>query len=550
MDGERVARLMPAAPTNDIWVWMDCRSNRLFGLSLNVLAKARALAAVTGGKTVACLLVPQDGVQLTASDGDACALEAPVETACLAHGADQVLRLENDRFATPRADLFAHALCQAVRTDRPRLVLATMTDFGRELAARTARLCRAGLIADCRDLVTNGEGGIVGECPAWGGTIVSQITFAEGWGTGFATVQPHCCQAQPVDAPANDVQRRMVDQLPEFSALRMLNSRPAPESQRKLETAPVVVVGGAGLGSAQAFRNVRELAAVLGGEVGATRPPVLHHWVDENRLIGQTGKHVAPKLLLSIGTSGATQYTAGIMQADTIVAVNRDPGAPIFQIADAAIVADVHTFLPVLIERTRQTVMRQLADVLCEAEVTGQDGESFGRRIRKLREGHAWSVESLAEATGQTPDFIQQVEDDILSPPVGFLLRLAGALDVDPGTFLGKEEQVAIRDRRLEAYVRRTRDYAYQTLTEGGEADHLRAFMVTIEPHGAHKPVAYKHEGEEFIFVMAGELELTLDQKAHVLKTGEHMHFNSYIPHRLKSLSGEPTRCLVVLYTV
>ena len=74
--------------------------------------------------------------------------------------------------------------------------------------------------------------------------------------------------------------------------------------------------------------------------------------------------------------------------------------------------------------------------------------------------------------------------------------------------------------------------------------------MVTIEPHGAHKPVAYKHEGEEFIFVMAGELELTLDQKAHVLKTGEHIHFNSYIPHRLKSLSSEPTRCLVVLYTI
>jgi transcriptional regulator with XRE-family HTH domain len=317
-----------------------------------------------------------------------------------------------------------------------------------------------------------------------------------------------------------------------------------------LENAAIVVVGGAGLGSAQAFRNIRELAAVLGGQVGATRPPVLQHWVDENRLIGQTGKSVAPKLLISIGTSGATQYTAGIMESETIVAVNRDPGAAIFQIADTAVVADVHTFLPMLIERARQAVMRQLADVLCEAEVDGQEEESFGNRIKKLRKGHAWSIETLAEATGQTPDFIQQVEDNTLSPPVGFLLRLAKALEVDPGTFLRKEEQVAIRDRRLEAYVRRTQNYSYQTLTEGGEADHLRAFMVTIEPHGAHKPVAYKHEGEEFIFVMAGELELTLDEKPHILKTGEHIHFNSYIPHRLKSLSSEPTRCLVVLYTI
>ena len=425
-----------------------------------------------------------------------------------------------------------------------------MTDFGRELAARAARHCRAGLIADCQDLRIDGDERIVGECPAWGGTIISQITFAEGWGTGFATVQPHCCQAQPVEAPASDIRRQTIDRLPEPSALRLVDSRPVPESRRDLENAAIVVVGGAGLGSAQGFRHVRELAAVLGGEVGATRPPVLHHWVDENRLIGQTGKRVAPKLLISVGTSGASQYTAGIMEAETIVAVNRDPGAAIFQVADTAVVADAHTFLPVLVERARQAVMRQLADALCESEVAGQEAENFGDRIRKLREGHAWSVENLAEATGQTPDFIQQVEDNALSPPVGFLLRLAKALKVDPGTFLRKEEQLAIRDRRLEAYVRRTRDYAYQTLTEGGQTDHLRAFMVTIEPHGAHKPVAYKHEGEEFIFVMAGELELTLDQKAHVLKTGEHIHFNSYIPHRLKSLSSEPTRCLVVLYTI
>ncbi len=541
---------MPAAPTSEIWVWMDCRSNHLFDFSLNVLTKACALAAAIGGEAVACLLAPKDGLQRAASQGDSCRLAASAEAACLAHGAHQVLVLENDRFATPRADLFAHALCQAVQSAGPRLVLAALTDFGRELAARTARLCRAGLIADCQDLIIDGEGRIIGECPAWGGAIVSQITFVEGWGTGFATVQPHCCRAEPVQAPADTVRREAVENLPELPALRMLNSRPAVESQRKLENAPIVVVGGAGLGSAQAFRHVRELAAVLGGEVGATRPPVLHHWVDENRLIGQTGKHVAPKLLISIGTSGATQYTAGIMEAETIVAVNRDPGAAIFQIADTGVVADVHTFLPVLIERARQAVMRQLADVLCEAEVKRQDGESFGSRIRKLREGHAWGIEALAEATGQTPDFIQHVEDDALSPPVGFLMRLAKALNVDPGTFLRKEEQVAIRDRRLEAYVRRTQNYSYQTLTEGGQADHLRAFMVTIEPHGAHKPVAYKHEGEEFIFVMAGELELILDQKAHVLKAGEHIHFNSYIPHRLKSLSGEPTRCLVVLYTI
>ena len=425
-----------------------------------------------------------------------------------------------------------------------------MTDFGRELAARAARRCQAGLIADCQDIHIDADGRIIGACPAWGGSIVAEITFAEGWGTGFATVQPHCCQAQPIERPAGEIRRQSIDKLPASPALRMTDSRPAAESQRKLENAHIVVVGGAGLGNAKAFGKIRELAAVLGGQVGATRPPVLQHWVDETRLIGQTGKSVAPKLLISIGTSGAAQYTAGIMEADAIVVINRDPEAPIFQLADTAIVADANTFLPVLIERAQQAVMRQLADVLCEATVEREDNDGFGARLKKLREGHDWSIEALAEATGQTPDFIQEVEDNAISPPVGFLLRLSSALNVDPGTFLGKEEQVAIRDRRLEAYVRRTQNYSYQTLTEGSEADHLRAFMVTIEPHDTHKPVAYKHEGEEFIYVISGELELTLDKKSHVLKPGEHMHFNSYIPHRLKSLSNEPTRCLVVLYTI
>jgi electron transfer flavoprotein alpha subunit/transcriptional regulator with XRE-family HTH domain len=429
-------------------------------------------------------------------------------------------------------------------------MLFALTDLGRELAARVSRLCQAGLIADCKDMRVDAGGRVIGLCPAWGGSIIAEITYAEGWGTGFATVQPHCCQAAPSEAPRGEVIRRAVADRPASGRLRMLDSRPAPESHRKLETAEIVVVGGAGLGSARAFGRVRDLATVLGGEVGATRPPVLDHWVDEQRLIGQTGKSVAPRLLVSIATSGAAQYTAGIMEAETIVVINRDPGAPIFEIADIGIVADANELLPKLIERAQRAVMRRLADMLCETVAAETHGNGFGARLKKLRNGRSWSVEALAEVTGQTPDFIQQVEADEISPPVSFLLGLAGALGVDPGTFLRKEEQSAIRDRRLESYVRRTENYSYQTLTEGREHDHLRAFMVTIEPHQAHKPVAYKHEGEEFIYVMSGELELTLGSKALVLKSGEHTHFNSYIPHKLKSLSSEPTRCLVVLYTV
>ncbi len=239
------------------------------------------------------------------------------------------------------------------------------------------------------------------------------------------------------------------------------------------------------------------------------------------------------------------------MESETIVAINRDPGAPIFQVADIGIVADAGAVLPLLVQRAKQAAMRQLADAACslKSEDTAPAG-GFGALVRQLREARGWSVEELAQSTGQTPEFIHQVETDQTAPPVSFILQMARAMQVDPSTFLGKEERAAIRDRRAEAFHRRTQEYSYTTLTPGAEASHLKSFMVTIEPHQAHKPVAYKHEGEEFIYVMEGDLEFTLGNKVRKLKPGESVHFNSDTPHKLKSISNEPTRCLVVLYTI
>jgi electron transfer flavoprotein alpha subunit len=298
---------MSAAATNDIWIFVDLRRRRFFDYSLNAVCKARQLAASTAGKVVACLLTaPSAGALPTRSEEDACVLPAAAETECLTHGADQVLVLENSGFDPPRADLYAPALADAVAQACPRLVLFALTDFGRELAARASRLCRAGLIAECKDLRVDPRGGVVGLCPAWGGSVSAEICYAPGWGTGFATVQPHCCQAVSVGAPRGEVIRRPVAELAGPDRLCLLDSRPAPESKRRLETAEIVLVGGAGLGNARAFGKVRELASVLGAEVGATRPPVLDHWVDEQRLIGQTGKSVAPRLLISVAAWSPT----------------------------------------------------------------------------------------------------------------------------------------------------------------------------------------------------------------------------------------------------
>lgn len=539
----------PAA-SGEIWVFGDLRSRQLLDISLNVLTKAAALAEKIGDRVVLFMLTTGAKNRTTVSTDDACVVEGPVEEKAFARGADAVYYFENERFVTTSPHLFADALNPIFKQRRPRLVTFPLTDFGRELAARTAAAARSGLIADCVELLPGKNGTIVGLCPAWGGEIMSEITFAPGCEMGFATVQPHGACIRQETAGSGPVFHEIVGDLPKAKAIRLLSSQWSPPAGADLENADTVVVGGAGLGSMENFGLVRQLAAALSGQVGATRPPVLNHWAAESRLIGQTGKSVHPKLLISVGTSGAVQYTAGITEADTIVAVNRDPSAPIFQLADIGVAADAPTFLPLLISRVRQAVMRRLADDMCADEAEPSSKSGFGAKLKALRKAQGWSQEQLAEATGQTPDFVVGVENGEFSPPVAFILRLANAYGVDPGTFLRDEEKTQIRDQRTRAYVKRTRNYSYQSLTSGAENDHLRAFMVTIEPHHDHKPVAYKHEGEEFIFVMEGDLEFTLGSKLHILKPGESIHFHSNTPHKLKSLSAEMTRCLVILYTL
>ena len=539
---------MTSSSKNDIWVYCDLRNQRLFGLCFNLLTAARSLSESMSGKAVAVILgQPEREKTERPVDMPASVFIDDAVEKCISHGADQVFILEHPELTVPRTEIHAQALTHIIKERSPKAVLFALTDFSREVAARCTRMCNAGLIADCTELEIE-DGGIGAGRPSRGGDILAKLAYSNPDTTGFATVQPHAFQATEVRGRPGSVEAIQIEDLKTSETLRQISISTEPSDDRKLEDAKIVVVGGAGLVNADGFGLVRSLAAALGGEVGATRPPVLHHWVDEERLIGQTGKTIRPELLLSIGASGAVQYTAGIIESELIVAVNRDPDAPIFQLADIGIVADAKSLLPLLTARVKQVVMRDLADILSEDRAVGSEN-GFGAKICRLRESHGWSLEELAERTGQSPEYLQQVEKDEVVPSVSSLLQISKALKVDPGTFLMDEEKAAIKDQRAQAFIKRTKNYYYQTLTPGAENLHLRGFMITIEPNQALKPVAYKHEGEEFIYVMEGSLELTLDNKKRQLKVGENIHFNSEIPHKLKSLGNETTRCLVMLYT-
>ena len=533
---------------NDIWVYIDIRNQRHFDESINVLGAATRLAELTSGKCVALLISAGDDKKTDYGiKGGSCIPVNEATERCVDKGADIVSVLEHADLDQYRPDYHAKALSGIVKVKGPKIVLFPLSDFAREIAALCAAYNDSGLIADCVEFSME-DGQIIAGCPSWGGEIMARLTYTNPDLTGFATVQPGSFSPSDRKGSPGEVERISVKGDIRTDTLARISLETGHAGKRKLEDADIVVVGGAGVGNADGFSMVRQLSAAMGGEVGATRPPVINHWVDEERLIGQTGKTVRPELLISIGTSGAVQYTAGIIDSDYIVAINRDPNSPVFHVADVGIVADAKTIMPLITTRIKKLVMRDIADFM---NVTNgsEAGSGLGEKIKKIRESNDWTIESLAQKTDQTPEFIQKVETNEVVPSVSFLLKLSRALGVDPGTFLSDEEKAHIQDKRAQAFTTRTRNYAYQTLTPGAENQHLRGFMITIEAKQAHKPVAYKHEGEEFIYVMEGSLELTLDNKVNNLKSGESMHYNSEIPHKLKNKGNETTRCLVMLYT-
>jgi electron transfer flavoprotein alpha subunit len=527
---------MESGYEKDIWVYIDIRNQKHLGLCLKVLSAARRLAFQSKGKAVAVLAGASDTVA-----GQAVKM-------CLSRGADMVYRLENKGLVPPRTDIHASALSMLIKMRQPRAFLFALTDFGRDLAGRCACAMDAGLIADCVDIHMDGDR-IVADSPSWGGEVMARLTYSDNSVTAFATVQPHAFQEEDAKGSPGTVEEISLEVPAIYGMPELVSSREKAQEHFTLEEAEKVVVGGAGVINSEGFGMVRGLAAALGGEVGATRPPVINHWVDEERLIGQTGKTVRPDLLISVGASGAVQYTAGIKEAKYIVAINRDPDSPVFNIADIGIVADSKRIMPLVLNRVKSAVMRDIADVLSDDTGEGNTVNAFGEKVRRLRDSHGWSVDELAARTGQTPEFVQDAEAGRVTPSVSFLLGLSKALDVDPGTFLKDEEKTAIQGQRVQAFTLRTRDYAYQTLTPGAENQHLRGFLITIDPRQAHKPRALRHEGEEFIYVLEGHLEVTLGNKVSQHKVGECVHFNSETPHKLKNISDDTTKCLVVLYT-
>jgi len=322
-----------------VWIFGDYRKYFQNRVTLQLIAKGKDLAEKLGAEVTVLVL----GYQVH---------QYVMEY--VAHGADTVIVVDHPDLEDYQVETYTSMIARWVEAFQPEIFLAGATSFGREFFPRLAKRLNTGLSADCVALEVDPETRLLLQTtPAFGGELLAEVVTPKHR-PQMATVHPGVFQERPHDHEAvGRILYPEIDILPE-ERIKLLRSRRQQTEKYNLEDAKVVIAGGMGLGSREEFELLFDLADLLEGEVGATRPAIRAEWVEEERLLGQTGKSVKPTILITIGTSGALQYTTGIQGAETIVAINRDSNAPIFKMADLGLVGDATTILPLLIETLRK----------------------------------------------------------------------------------------------------------------------------------------------------------------------------------------------------
>jgi electron transfer flavoprotein alpha subunit len=330
----------PGVPSDGVWVFAEQRQGQLAPVALELLGEARRLAESLQVKVAAVLLGHK--VEHLAS-------------ALLAGGADKVYLAEHAALADFCEGPYCAALTEIAHTYQPEIILAGATYAGRAFIPQVAAALKTGLTADCTAFAIDGEKRLLLQTrPAFGGNIMATIitprTFPQ-----MATARPGVFK-RLAEAYSRDGQVVRVHWSPGEPARtgRFVKTVEEIKERLPLAEAEVIVAGGRGLKEAKHFQMLEELADLLGGTVGATRAAVDAGWIPYAHQIGQTGKTVAPKLYIAVGISGASQHVVGMQSSDFIVAINRDPAAPIFAIANIGLVGDLFEIVPALIAEIKK----------------------------------------------------------------------------------------------------------------------------------------------------------------------------------------------------
>jgi len=320
-----------------ICVYADCTGGNIHRVTFELCGKARELAAVTGHPVYALVI----GHKV-----NDCAKKL------LHYGVDKVFLYDHPAFADFRIEPYTAAFCDFIEQEKPSSILVGATNLGRQLAPRVAARCRTGLTADCTVLEMKENTDLVQIRPAFGGNIMAQIVTPN--------TRPQFCTARykvfsepkPTEEPAGIIVPMSIREEMLQSAIEVLSTVSKPKDIDIAEAEVIVAVGRGA--STEAMRSMaKELADLLGGVVACTRPLVESNIFDAKHQIGLSGRTVKPKLIFTLGISGAVQFAAGMKSSDCIVAINSDPNAPIFDVAHYCVVGDVNLIVPKLIERIK-----------------------------------------------------------------------------------------------------------------------------------------------------------------------------------------------------
>lgn len=323
-----------------IFVYCEYRRGALAPVALELLGIGRKLADIRGVALSAVLIGHETG-----------------DTAAklIGHGADAVYRVDHPALADFSEDSYTATLTALIQEYQPEIVLAGATAIGRSFIPAVATTLNAGLTADCTKLeIREDDGALLQTRPAFGGNIMATIV-CPAHRPQMSTVRPKVMKAQEFDASRTG---EIIEVVPEDahvqSRLKVVETVVCEESNVNIQESDILVSGGRGLDSDKGFVLIKELADAMGGNVSASRAVVDAGWIAYPHQVGQTGKTVAPKLYVACGISGAVQHVAGMQSSETIVAINRDENAPIFDVADYGLVGDLYEIIPKLIRKIEE----------------------------------------------------------------------------------------------------------------------------------------------------------------------------------------------------
>lgn len=323
-----------------IMVFAEYRHGSVAPVSYELLGIGRKLADKRGVKLSAVL---PGGSVTSYADG------------LIAAGADIVFLAEHPVLEQFREDVYASVLEQVIQEQKPEVVLAGATAIGRSVVPYVATALNAGLTADCTRLeIRETDGMLLQTRPAFGGNIMATIECPHTR-PQMATVRPKVmAPAEPDSTRKGEIFRMQISELCVQSKIEVLDSVINKDDQVNIQEVERLVAGGRGLESEKGFALIRDLANELGGAVAASRAAVDSGWIPYPHQVGQTGKTVSPKLYIACGISGAVQHAVGMQSAEIVVAINRDSGAPIFNIATYGVVGDLYEVVPRLIKRLQE----------------------------------------------------------------------------------------------------------------------------------------------------------------------------------------------------